>query len=166
MRKVLLAVVVAGFAMSMAGGADAQQSKYKKYTKQPLNNLLLMCVEGDETGCYFYGGMQAKRGKFKEAHDAYLIGAQNARSRAGFVSMFKLASLYYKGKGVKKDLVQAYRWFDVVKSRQTSKDLRGAASGKLQEIEDQMTAKQISLARALAKTWARNKATEKKTKKK
>jgi len=152
MRKVLLAVVVAGFAMAMAGGAEAQKSKYKKYTKQSLSNLLLLCVEGDETGCYFYGGMQAKRGNFKEAHDAYLIGAQNAKSRAGFVSMFKLAGLYYKGKGVKKDLVQAYRWFDVVKSRQ--KDLRGAASGKLTEIEDQMTAKQISLARALAKTWA------------
>ena len=164
MRKVLLAIVVAGIAMSMAGGADAQKSKYKKYTKQSLSNLLLLCVEGDETGCYFYGGMQAKRGNYKEAHDAYLIGAQNAKSRAGFVSMFKLAGLYYKGKGVKKDLVQAYRWFDVVKSRQKSKDLRGAASGKLSEIGDQMTAKQISLARALSKTWVRIGGTETKKK--
>ena len=150
--------------MSIASGADAQKSKYKKYTKQPLTSLLLMCGGGDETGCYFYGGMQAKRGNFKEAHDAYLIGAQNAKSRAGFVSMFKLGSLYYKGKGVKKDLVQAYSWFDVVKSHQSSKDLRGAASRKLSEIEDQMTAKQISLARALSKTWADKRVKETKKK--
>ena len=165
MRKILLGLMVVGLALTLWSGADAQQKKYKKYTKQSLSNLLLMCIEGDETGCYFYGGMQAKKGKYKEAHDAYFISAQNAKSRAGFVSMFKLASLYYQGKGVKKDLVQAYRWFTVVKARQSAKDLRVAASGKLQEIGKQMTPKQISLARALAKTWARHAGKETKKKK-
>ncbi len=164
MNRVLLWVMVVGLALTLSSGADAQKKKYNKYTKQPLSSLLQMCVEGDETGCYFYGGRQAEKGKYKEAHDAYFISAQIAKSRAGFVSMFKLASLYYQGKGVKKDLVQAYRWFTVVKAYQSSKDLRSAASGNLQKIGKQMTPKQISLARALAKTWARHRG--KKTKKK
>jgi len=56
--------------------------------EQSLGDLLLMCVEGDDNGCFFYAGMQAKEGNLKEALDAYLIGAQNAKNRSGFVCMF------------------------------------------------------------------------------
>lgn len=53
--------------------------------------------------------MQAEHGNLKEVLNAYLIGAQNAKIRAGFVMMFQLARLYQHGQGVDRNLVQAYR---------------------------------------------------------
>ena len=73
-----------------------------------------MCIEGDDNGCFFYAAMQATQGNFKEAHYAYLIGAQNAKNRSGYVCMFQLARLYYSGQGIEQDLVQAYRWLAVL----------------------------------------------------
>ena len=89
--------------------AAAQSGKYQKYLTSDDANLLLLCVEGDDQGCYFYAGRQVKKGDLKKAHDAYLIGAQNAKTRSGYVSMFQLARLYEAGQGVEKDLVQAMR---------------------------------------------------------
>jgi hypothetical protein len=43
--------------------------------------------------------MQAKQGNLKEAHDSYLIGAQNAKNRSGYVCMVQLARLYQSGQG-------------------------------------------------------------------
>ncbi len=152
MRKFLLAAIGAAMLMMPATGF-AVPEKYKKYIKQSLQSLLLMCVEGDDKGCYFYGGMQAKRGNYKEALDAYLIGAQNATDRAGFVCMFKVARFYHEGRGVERDLVQAYRWYSILTRYQPAKDLRSAAAAKLQELVQEMTPKQIALAEALAKSW-------------
>ena len=130
---ILLALVVI-----VAAPAQAN-SKYKKYMQQSLGDLLLICVEGDDNGCYFYAGMQAKQGNLKEAHDAYLIGAQNAKNRAGFVSMFQLARLYQHGQGVDRNLVQAYRWFNVMTQLSSQKDLNTAAEKQLQKLAGQMT---------------------------
>ncbi len=98
-----------------------------------------MCVEGDDNGCDFYAGMQAKHGNLKEAHRAYLIGAQNAKIRAGFVSMFQLARLYQHGQGVDRNLVQAHRWFSVMTQLSSQKDLNTAAEKQLQKLAGQMT---------------------------
>ena len=152
MKRLTTAIVVAVLALALSAVAVAG-GKYKRYTEKSLSSLLEMCVEGDDTGCYFYAGMQAKRGNYKEAHDAYLVGAETATSRAGFVSMLKLAQLYRQGKGVQKDLVQAYRWYSVVAERQKSKDLRVAATGQRKKIAKQMTTRQIALAEALSKAW-------------
>ena len=146
---ILLALVVI-----VAAPAQAN-SKYKKYMQQSLGDLLLMCVEGDDNGCYFYAGMQAKQGNLKEAHDAYLIGAQNAKNRAGFVSMFQLARLYQHGQGVDRDLVQAYRWFSVLTQLSSQKDLKTAAENQLQKLAGQMTPQQVTLAEALSKKGVR-----------
>ncbi len=148
-KKFGLSVFVAA-TLIWAGSADANP-KYSKYVKQSLESLLLMCVEGDDNGCYFYGGTQAKRGNLKEAHDAYLIGAQIAKSRAGYVCMFQLARLYQHGQGVEKDMVQAYRWFMILKNVKSQKDLRRAASAKLKELKGLMTPQQRAIAQALSK---------------
>ena len=123
--------------------------------KQSLPNLLLMCVEGDANGCYFYAGLQAKQGNLKEAHDAYLIGAQNAKNRAGYVCMFQLARLYQHGQGVDQDLVQAYRWFSVLSRLTSQQDLRTAALSQQQSLAPRMTPQQITLAEALSKRGGR-----------
>jgi TPR repeat protein len=130
-------------------------SKYKKYMQQSLGDLLLSCVEGDDNACYFYAGMQAKQGNFKEAHDAYLIGAQNAKNRAGFVCMFQLARLYEHGQGVDQDLVQAYRWYSVLSRLSAQQDLQIAAKTQQQALSATMTPQQITLADALSKRGVR-----------
>lgn len=149
-RLTLLIVFVAAFALP----AQAN-TKYQKYMKQSLPNLLLMCVEGDDNGCYFYAGMQAKQGNLKEAHDAYLIGAQNAKNRAGYVCMFQLARLYQHGQGVEQDLVQAYRWFSVLSRLTSQQDLQTAALSQQQSIAPRLTPQQITLAEALSKRGVR-----------
>ena len=86
-----------------------------------------MRVEEDDNGCDFYARMQAKHGNLKEVLHAYLIGAQNAKIRAGFVRMFQLARLYQHGQGVDRNLVQAYRWFSVMTQLSSQKNLNTAA---------------------------------------
>lgn len=130
-------------------------SKYKKYMEKSLADLLIMCVEGDDNGCFFYAGMQAKQGNLKEAHDAYLIGAQNAKNRSGYVCMFQLARLYQGGQGVDQDLVQAYRWFAVLARLTSQQDLQTAAKVQQQQLVARMTPQQITLAEALSKRGVR-----------
>ena len=149
-RKIGQFFLVLAVAAALASPAAAN-SKYQKYVSKSLADLLLMCVEGDDNGCYFYAGMQAKQGNLKEAHDAYLICAQNAKNRAGFVCMFQLARLYESGQGVDQDLVQAYRWFTILTQLRTQQDLSTAAVSQRQQIVSRMTPQQISLAEALSK---------------
>ncbi|MGB0553105.1 MAG: hypothetical protein ACPGQV_11105 [Alphaproteobacteria bacterium] len=98
-------------------------SKYKKYMAQLRGDLLLMCFKGDDNGYFFYAGMQAKEENLKEAHDAYLISAQNAKNRSGFVCIFQLARLYQSGQGIEQNLVQAYRWLAVLSRLTSQQDL-------------------------------------------
>ena len=142
--------LIAGLAGLLAAPASAN-NKYEKYVSKSLADLLVMCVEGDDNGCYFYAGMQAKQGNLKEAHDAYLICAQNAKHRAGFVCMFQLARLYETGQGVEQDLVQAYRWFTILTQLRSQQDLSTAATAQRQQVAARMTPQQISLAEALSK---------------
>ena len=126
-RKLVNLIFILLLASAVALPAQAN-SKYKKYMEQSLGDLLLICIEGDDNGCFFYAGMQAKQGNLKEAHDAYLIGAQNAKNRSGYVCMFQLARLYQSGQGIEQDLVQAYRWFAVISRLTSQQDLQTAAT--------------------------------------
>lgn len=55
----------------------------------------------------------AIRGRLADPHDAFFLGAQLARERAGFVYMLKLARMYEKGDGIWRDLVLSYGWYMV-----------------------------------------------------
>lgn len=142
-------------ALLLAGPASAASPQYQTYTAATLENLLVMCVEGDENGCYFYGGRQAKAGRLKEAHDAYLIGAENAKSRSGYVCMFQLARLYQAGQGVDQDLTQAYRWLTILMRVNGQQDLQTAATSLRQTLAASMTPERIALSEALAKPRVR-----------
>lgn len=138
----LLVLPSTGFAVS---------DKYQKYIQSDEANLLLLCVEGDDQACYFYAGRQAKKGDLRAAHDAYLIGAQNAKTRSGYVSIFQLARLYEAGQGVDKDLVQAYRWLTALQGVHGQADLKAASTALLARITRQMSPERIAMAKALSK---------------
>lgn len=130
------------------------QNKYSRYIKASPANLFEQCVQrADDIACYFYAGLQKKRGKLAEAHDAFFLGAQLARERAGFVCMLELARMYERGEGTRQDVVQAYRWYTVLMNDQPSQDLRAAASNKRQAIAASMTTDQIAKAEAMARAW-------------
>ena len=140
-------------AISVAVPVSAQ-NKYSRYIKANPSNLFQLCVSsGDDIACYSCGGLQKKRGNLADAHDAFFLGAQLARERAGFVCMLELARLYEKGEGVRRDLVQAYRWYTVLMNDQPSQDLGRAASNKRQSITVTMTTGQVATAEAMARAW-------------
>jgi hypothetical protein len=59
------------------------QNKYSRYIKANPNDLFQLCVSsGDDMARYFYGGLQRKRGRLADAHDAFFLGTQLARERA------------------------------------------------------------------------------------
>ena len=140
-------------AISIAVPVSAQ-NKYSRYIKANPGNLFQLCVSsGDDIACYSCGGLQKKRGNLADAHDAFFLGAQLARERAGFVCMLELARLYEKGEGVRRDLVQAYLWYTVLMHDQPSHELREAASSKRQFIAVTMTTDQVATAEAMARAW-------------
>ena len=61
----------------------SQLSKKQKYIDSNNANMLRLCAEGDDQGAYFYDGRQAKTNNLKAAHDACLVGAQNAKAHSG-----------------------------------------------------------------------------------
>lgn len=135
-------------------GPAAAQNKYAKYIKMSADELFEACVkQTDDVGCYFYGGLQKKRGNLQDAHDAFFLGAQLARDRAGFVCMLELARMYELGEGTRKDPVQSYRWYTVLMNDQPAQDLRAAAANKRQALAPTMTTDQIAVAEAMAKAW-------------
>ena len=153
MHRLTLGIVAAIFSILLAG-PTAAQNKYSTYIKMSPTDLFDSCVnKGDDTGCYFFGGLQKKRGQMQDAHDAFFLGAQLARDRAGFVCMLELARMYEAGEGTRKDPVQAYRWYTVLMNDQPAQDLRAAAAGKRQALAPQMTADQIAMGEAMAKAW-------------
>lgn len=140
-------------AISIAVPASAQ-NKYSRYIKANPGNLFQLCVSsGDNIACYFCGGLQKKRGNLADAHDAFILVAQLARERAGFVCMLELARIYEKGESVRCNLVQAYCWYTVLMNDQPSQDLRAAASNKRQSIAVTMTMNQVATAEAMARAW-------------
>jgi hypothetical protein len=146
---------VAALTMLVAASAAVMaQSKYGRYTKLGPRALFILCVtKNDDTACFFYAGLMKKRGKIRAAHDAYYMGAQFAKSRAGFICMLQLAQMYEKGDGARKDPVQAYRWYTVLMSNQPRQDLRSKASAKRQELAVNMSTDQIAIAEAMARAW-------------
>ena len=93
------------FLLNGTSASQAVSPKYKQYIDSDNGNLLLLCAQCDDQRCYFCGGSQAKVGNLKAAHDAYLVGAQNAKTRSGCVCILQLSRLYEAGQGVKPDLV-------------------------------------------------------------
>lgn len=67
--------------------------------------------------------------------------------------MLELARMYERGDGVRRDLLQAYRWYTVLMNDQPSQDLRAAASNKRQSIAVTMTTEQVATAEAMARAW-------------
>ena len=137
-RKLVNFIFILLLASAVALPAQAN-SKYKKYMEQSLGDLLLMCIEGDDNGCCFYAAMQAKQGNLKEAHYAYLIGAQNAKNRSSYVFMFQLARLYQSGQGLEQDLVKAFRWLAVFSSLTSQQELQTAAKNQQQQLVARMS---------------------------
>jgi TPR repeat protein len=149
--KYSIAILIGLFLLHGVPTSEAVSLKYKKYVDSDDADLLLLCVEGDDQGCYFYGGRQAKAGNLKAAHDAYLIGAQNAKTRSGYVCIFQLARLYEAGQGVKPDLVQAYRWLSVILRLNGQADLKTAATTLRARVTIKLSAEQIAFGEALSK---------------
>ena len=61
--------------------------------------------------------------------------------------------MYERGDGVRRDLLQAYRWYTVLMKDQPSQDLRAAASNKRQSIAVTMTTEQVATAETMARAW-------------
>jgi hypothetical protein len=150
-KQLVLAFLCLVIGMTVPASA---QNKYSRYIKATPEDLFQRCVSNsDDIACYFYGGLKKKRGKLADAHDAYFLGAQLAKERAGFVCMLELARMYEKGDGVRRDPVQSYRWYTVLMNDQPAKDLRAAASNKRKSIAVTMTTDQIAAAEAMARAW-------------
>lgn len=109
-----------------------------------------MCLTGDDAGCFFYGGLMEKKGKRVDSRSAYLFGAMNARGRAGFVCMYSLGKSYEEGMNGDGDIVQAYRWYDVLANSAAPKDLKAKASARRRALGGKMSASEISFATMLA----------------
>ncbi len=78
------------------------------------------------------------------AAEWYRKGAEHGNTS----SQMKLATLYSSGKGVERDLIQAYKWAKIADSLNDP-----TAPSYLKNLSDQMPGSQISAAQELAEKW-------------
>jgi len=153
-RKLVNFIFILLLASAVALPAQAN-SKYNKYMEQSLGDLLLMCIEGDDNGCFFYAGMQAKQGNLKRGARRLFNWPPECENRSGYVCMFQRARLYQSGQGIEQDLVQAYPWFAVISRLMSQQDLQTASKNQQQQLFARMSPQQITLAEALSKRGVR-----------
>jgi hypothetical protein len=70
--------------------------------------------------------------------------------------MYNLGIMYKQGQGVKKDMIQAYKWFDLARYYTlTSKNmtLKWSIRKQWDELESTMSNSDKEIARALATKW-------------
>ena len=122
---------------------------------QSLGDLLLMCIEGDDNGCFFYAGIQAKQGNLKRGARRLFNWPPECENRSGYVCTFQLARRYQSGQGIEQHLVQAYPWFAVISRLTSQQDLQTGAKKQQQQLLARMSPQQITLVEALSKRGVR-----------
>lgn len=88
----------------------------------------------------------------KEAMKLYRLSAEQGHA----VAQSNLATMYYRGDGVQKDFVMAHVWKSLAAAN-ADDERRQRYNEQLKELANDMTARQIAEARALAKKCTANK---------
>lgn len=97
------------------------------------------------------GGLGVKQDKQK-AVKLYHSGAE----KGSLTAMFNIGVSHWKGEGVSKDIVQAYKWLDLARfytQRSPNMQLKWRVRGVLDEVKKGMTEEQISKAKQLTQEW-------------
>ena len=64
-----------------------------------------------------------------------------------------LGMMYYVGKGVPQDYVEAYKWCNLAAARAVDKEMRDAATELRDALAGMMTPTQVAEAQKLAREW-------------
>lgn len=78
---------------------------------------------------------------------------RKAAERGHSSAQVRLGSLYQDGEGVSKDLVQAYKWFEIAAPRRPTEQTRDKAIRMRNEVAAGMAPAQVEEARRQAKEW-------------
>ena len=114
--------------------------------------VLLVCAAGAAVAGPLEDGLVAYQGRDWKTAVALLMPLAE---QGDALARFSLGILYRQGKGVPKDVVQAYKWFDLatVDDGEYEPDLFTEAKQSRDDLASQMSPGQIAEARKLAQEW-------------
>jgi len=98
------------------------------------------------------------RDEFKRGSTAYTVGLYNSAARQWLTlvergnraAQYNVGRLFYYGKGVRRDRIEAYKWFFIA-----SKNGVRRGDDAMRIAEQRMTSREIAEARVRAREWYR-----------
>lgn len=140
-----LSLLVAGAIPVLAGSEmDPWKALQRGEFEAAQAKWLPLAQRGEVAAQLFLGHMEAMRDHHGEAARWYGLAA----AKGDTVAQTLLATLYLKGRGLKRDPIKAYAWYDVAAAHGHANAARARdAAGQ------QMSSNQVETARKLALDW-------------
>ena len=149
----LLLSVSSGYAADLQDGMRSFRQKDYGAAIEKLNPL---ATQGNAEAQLYLGYVYERLKDITEAIKWYKKSADNG----DFIAQEVIGGMYYEGKGVTKDYVEAYKWHSISWAERCDKNMfyartcnNATVSDKLGWLEDKMTLSQIKEAQELAREW-------------
>lgn len=156
MRRFLVAVAFIGIGLSLTVSAQTQSKLSQKYRNADAPTLFAAAKAGDSQAMLWLGVKYSNYKQVVPKDDvqatAWFRKAADAGEPGG---MYWTGVAFWSGRGVAKDMVEAYKWIDL-SARYGDVALRDQANGVLDGLNRAMTAQMISDAKTREAVWVRD----------
>ena len=100
------------------------------------------------------------RDAFKSGSKAYTVGMYSSAARQWLTlaekgnraAQYNIGRLFYYGKGVRRDRIEAYKWFLIASENGVNRGLEA-----IRMVEQRMTSREMAEGRVRAREWRRKK---------
>ena len=150
-RRTVVTLIAAAIMVLVSSAASAQT--FNSRTDAPT--LRRAADAGDVTAMFYLGMHYYRNGETKPQDYAQAAVWYRKASDSGDVSaMFWLGTLYWSGRGVTKDLVEAYKWL-YLSGQSAPEQSRVRIAQTCESLARVMSAAQVAEAKQRAAAWQR-----------
>ncbi|MDP6352608.1 MAG: tetratricopeptide repeat protein [Alphaproteobacteria bacterium] len=144
LASLLLAVILAVPAVGATAASDPWKALQRGDYAAAEAAWLPLAERGEVAAQVFLGHLESMR----DRHEAAAKWYRRAAAKGNVEAQVLLATQYLRGRGVPRDLVRAYAWYDLA----ATAGLTNAARARDMATR-QMSESEVAAARKLSKTW-------------
>ena len=156
MRRFLLAFTLVGTCFTVAGSAQTPQLVPQKYRNAAAPMLVAAAKAGDAEAMLWLGIKHSNNNQDVPRSDIEATRWFREAAEAGEPSGMYFAGIaFWSGRGVAKDMVEAYKWMELA-AKHGNASLRDTANGVLEGLARVMSPNMISEAKVREAAWVRD----------